>query len=358
MKQSYLLLLCCAPLAAFAQTTQTRVYGTVDAAVVGEGGCKLACPHTRLSSGVESGSRLGFTGREDLGGNTSAIFTVEAGILNDTGQSDQNGRLFGRQAFVGLDGPAGMLTLGRQYNFVYETLTDVADPFHGGMAGSAANLVGYSVKRYDNAIKYLTPRLNGLRAGAIYSFGESPYNSAINRAYGLTIGYARGAANLSVSYQRKNNLIDGNGPAPAADQSGRNVLVAANVNFGTFTGYAALGRSKGEGSSPWDMSNPYGVALMQNTPSSDSRDALIGIAVPRGAFTFLASFVRKDDLSPLNQDAHQLAVGMTYTFSPRTDLYMSLARIHNRNGAAYTVGNATEAGHGDRAVNIGIRHAF
>jgi predicted porin len=81
-----------------------------------------------VDSGLATGSRLGVRGREALGGGTAAVYTVEAGILNDTGVSDQNGRLFGRQAFVGLEGPLGRVTLGRQYNLVYETLTDVADP--------------------------------------------------------------------------------------------------------------------------------------------------------------------------------------------------------------------------------------
>ena len=348
------------PLTAMAQTSApspVTVYGTLDAGIVAEGGCAGNCPHTRLSGGVESGSRLGIKGREDLGGNTSAVFTVEAGILNDTGQSDQNGRLFGRQAFIGLVGPLGALTLGRQYNLVYDTLTDVADPFHGGMAGSAANLVGYTVKRYDNSVKYVSPRLHGLTASAIYSFNESPSNSATNRAYGLTIGYANGPANLSVSYQRKDNPVDAVGTMPIADLSARNVLVAANFNFGPFIGYAAYGHSKGEGSSPWDMSNPYG-AVTTSTPSTNSRDVLFGLAVPRGPVTWLASYIHKDDRTLLNQDAHQIAVGVSYAFSRRTDIYGSFAKIQNRNGAGYTVGNATEAGHGDRALTIGLRHSF
>lgn len=338
-------------------SSSVTVYGTLDAGLVAERGCTVNCASTRLSSGVESGSRLGIRGREDLGGNTSAIFTLEAGVLTDTGASDQNGRLFGRQAYLGLDGPMGALTLGRQYNLVYDTLTDVADPFHGGMAGSAANLVGYTVKRYDNSVKYMSPRLHGIVAGAIYSFGESPYNSRTNRAYGLTIGYANGPANLSVSYQRKDNPVDAAGTMPIADLSARNVLVAANFNFGHFTGYAAYGHNKGEGSSPWDMSNPYG-ALAMTTPSTDSRDVLFGVAVPMGRVTWLASYIHKDDRSLLDRDAHQIAVGLSYALSKRTDVYGSVAKIQNRNGAGYTVGNATDAGHGDRALTIGLRHSF
>jgi predicted porin len=347
------------PLTAAAQApSSTEVYGLLDAGVVAERGCTGDCTRTRIDSGVASGSRLGVRGREDLGGGTSAVYTLEAGILNDTGASDQNGKLFGRQAYVGLDGPLGLVTLGRQYNLVYETLTDVADPFHGGTAGSAANLVGYSNKRYDNTIKYQSRRSrSGFIGSAIYSFGESPYNSKVNRAYGATLGYAKGAANLSVTHQRKENMLDATGTTPPVDQSARNTLVAANFDFGRFVGYAAYGHSKGDGSSPWDMSNPYG-AVAQSTPSNNSRDVLVGIAVPMGATTWLASYIRKDDRSLADRDANQIAIGANYALSRRTDFYAAFAKIQNRNGAAYSVGNASSAGRGDRAINVGMRHAF
>ncbi|QJD92292.1 porin [Duganella dendranthematis] len=355
MKPAFLTLALIAPLSALAQT---EVYGVVDAGVVADGGCRSDCAHTRVDSGVSSGSRLGVRGREELGSGTAAVYTVEAGFLNDTGVSDQNGRLFGRQAFVGLDGPLGLVTLGRQYNLVYTTLTDVADPFHGGMAGSAANLVGYTTKRYDNTIKYTSPRSrSGLIGSVIYSFGESPFNSKVNRAYGATIGYEKGRVNLSLTHQRKDNLLDATGTTPAVDQSASNSLVAANVDFGRFVGYAAYGHSKGDGSSQWDETNPYG-AVAQRDPSTNSRDVLLGVAVPMGATTLLASVIHKDDRGLANRDANQIAIGASYALSKRTNIYTSVAKIQNRNGAGYTVGNASNRGSGDRAVNIGLKHAF
>jgi predicted porin len=355
MKPAFLTLALIAPLSALAQT---EVYGVVDAGVVADGGCRSDCAHTRVDSGVSSGSRLGVRGREELGSGTAAVYTVEAGFLNDTGVSDQNGRLFGRQAFVGLDGPLGLVTLGRQYNLVYTTLTDVADPFHGGMAGSAANLVGYTTKRYDNTIKYTSPRSrSGLIGSVIYSFGESPFNSKVNRAYGATIGYEKGRVNLSITHQRKDNLLDATGTTPAVDQSASNSLVAANVDFGRFVGYAAYGHSKGDGSSQWDETNPYG-AVAQRDPSTNSRDVLLGVAVPMGATTLLASVIHKDDRGLANRDANQIAIGASYALSKRTNIYTSVAKIQNRNGAGYTVGNASNRGSGDRAVNIGLKHAF
>jgi len=359
MKPFLITLALTAPLTAMAQApSPVEVHGVLDAGVVAERGCSGDCAKTKVDSGIASGSRLGVRGREDLGGGTSAVYTLEAGILNDTGASDQGGKLFGRQAYVGLDGPLGLVTLGRQYNLVYETLTDVADPFHGGMAGSAANLVGYTTKRYDNTVKYKSPRSrSGLIGSLIYAFGESPYNSKVNRAYGGTLGYTKGAVNLSVTHQRKENMLDATGTTPPVDQSARNTLVAANVDFGRFTGYAAYGHSRGDGGSQWNMDNPYG-AVAQSMPTDNSRDVLVGVAVPMGATTFLASYIKKDDRGLADRDANQIAVGFSYAMSKRTDWYAAIAKIQNRNGAGYTVGNASNNGRGDRAVNVGLRHSF
>src|SRR3954463_15282072 len=69
---------------AFAQSSVT-LYGVVDAALAyykGEGvGHKLM-----LISGGNQQSRVGFRGREDLGGGLYATFELEAGLNNDSGQ--------------------------------------------------------------------------------------------------------------------------------------------------------------------------------------------------------------------------------------------------------------------------------
>jgi predicted porin len=356
-------------LAAMAQAqTAVNVYGLLDAGIVAERGCDN-CASTKMSSGVASGSRLGITGSEGLGDDVNAVFTLEAGLQVNNGRSDQsghaeqngsldqNGRLFGRQAYVGLDSRYGALTLGRQYNLEYQALTDVADPFQGGMAGTATNLVGYTSRRYDNTVKYVTPTMNGLSAAALYSFGETRYSSVTNKAYGATVGYADGPVTLSVAYQRKYSMVDATAVVPAADNSARNTLVAANFNFGPAIAYVGYGHNKGQDSSAWDLDNPYG-ALAQNNPSTDSRDALVGVAVPRGAMTYLASYIHKDDRSLMNQDADQVAVGVTYAMSKRTGIYAAYAKIYNKNGAAYTVGNEGERGRGTSAINVGLRHAF
>ena len=54
------------------------------------------------TGGGLSGSRWGLRGTEDLGGGNSALFVLESGFGLDDGRSQQGGRLFGRQAYVGL----------------------------------------------------------------------------------------------------------------------------------------------------------------------------------------------------------------------------------------------------------------
>src|SRR5699024_2873316 len=65
----------------------------------------------------QAGSRWGLKGTEDLGNGLRAEFMLEGGIDVTTGTSNQGGRLFGRQAWLGLAGDSwGALRFGRQHN--------------------------------------------------------------------------------------------------------------------------------------------------------------------------------------------------------------------------------------------------
>ena len=92
--------------------------------------------------------------------------------------------------------------------------------------------------------------------------------------------------------------------------------------------------------------------------SRDSSDVLVGATVPMGSHLLLASTIDKNARMAANQDARQLALGYRYLLSRRTGIHTVYSRITNRKGAPYTVGNATEGGTGDRAFNLGLRHAF
>lgn len=340
--------------AASAQTSAT-IYGIVDAGFVAESG-GAAGNLRKLTSGVASGSRLGFKGTEDLGGGMKALFLLENGFNADTGTLGQGGALFGRQAYVGLGSGFGTVLLGRQYTPQYLTLA-FADPFGTGMAGDAANIMpnsGNAASRMDNTIKYVSPDLSGFSGEVAYGFGEVADDNTAARQYGLAVGYKGGPLAVRLGYHNRNNdtaTVKGTSDA-------KNTLLAGTYDFGIAKAHLAYGHNKGTNSSPLrNATNPFG-SLVAPTPSIDSRDALIGVTVPFGPHTVLASYVRKDDKAAPNQDANQWAVGYRYALSKRTDLYTAYARIKNKNGAGYTVGSAIEAGSGNKAFNLGIRHAF
>jgi predicted porin len=138
----------------------------------------------------------------------------------------------------------------------------------------------------------------------------------------------------------------------------KNTVLTALYDFGVLKAHAAYGVDKGLNSAlPRNLGNPFGYAAAP-TPTTDSNVLLLGVSVPKGAGTWLASWIRKDDKTGFNQDARQLAAGYRHYLSKRTDVYVVYAAIRNRNGAGYTVGSAIEGGSGDRAFNLGLRHAF
>ena len=86
--------------AAQAQSSVT-LYGLIDAGITYTNN-QQGHSNWQMTSGQVNGSRFGLRGSEDLGGGLKAIFTLENGFSIANGTLGQNGRLFGRQAFVGL----------------------------------------------------------------------------------------------------------------------------------------------------------------------------------------------------------------------------------------------------------------
>lgn len=340
--------------AASAQSSVT-VYGIVDTGIAIENGGSTGSV-SKLTSGMASGSRLGFKGSEDLGSGLSAFFLLESGINVDTGSSGQGGLMFGRQAYVGLKGDFGTLSAGRQYTPEYLTLA-FADPFVTGMAGDAANIMpnsGNGASRMDNTVKYVTPAYNGLTAELAYGFGEVAGDTSASRQIGASLGYASGPFAIRLGYHNRNNDT----ATSKNTEDGKNTLLAATYDFGVAKAHLAYGVNKGLNSSPLrNTSNPFGSAIAP-VASTDSTDLLLGVSVPIGNNKLLASYIHRNDRTAKAQDANQFAIGYVYAMSKRTDLYVSYAKIDNKNGAGYTVGSAIEAGSGDKALQMGIRHNF
>lgn len=334
-----------------ARAQTVKIYGIVDAAIVGERGGKDGSL-TKLSGGAASTSRIGFKGEESLGGGLSAFFTLETGLKLDSGQVDAAGSIFNRQALVGLKGSFGAVALGRQYTPYHHTLVQVIDPFSTGYAGTAKNLFPHSGSniRTSNTISWASPDMRGLDLELFYSAGEQSDASA-KRQFGGSIGVERGPLTLRLAYNSKN------GDAATGFARSRNTLLGAQYRLGSVTLHAGYGIDRGPEASPLaNPNNPYGGVLP--TASTDGRELLLGLSAALGPGKLMASVMHKDDRTSFNQDAGAWGIGYVYALSKRTGLYAAYGHVRNRNGAGYTVNNNTEAGSGNTGYNLGLRHSF
>ena len=164
-----------------------------------------------------SGPRWGLRGKEDLGDGLHAVFQLESGFDSRNGRSLQGGRLFGRQATVGLlNARWGELRLGRQYNAATRYFLDMLGPAFGGFSllhtGYGLGMTSASFPRYDNQIFYQTPSMGGIKAAAGYAFSvndtrnaETGYATANNtRAITAALQYARGPLSAFLGYDQLN----------------------------------------------------------------------------------------------------------------------------------------------------------
>ncbi|MBC3883575.1 porin [Undibacterium griseum] len=336
--------------AALAQSAVT-MYGVMDVGVsVDQGGINGSS--VRLTSGMATQSRWGFRGTEDLGQGMSAFYVLEGGVHADTGGSTQNGTLFGRTSVVGLSNTLGTVSLGLQDTPYFTTLNTVVDPLRNGIARSN-NLMAATGFRAGNSILVRSASFGGYSADLMYAAGEISGDVHAASAIGGSFGYSQGPWNWRVAYHLKNN---DNASIKNTD-SARNFLIGANYDFGAAKLYFGYAIDRGPNSAALNnTAASFGGAAP--VASTDSTDLLLGVSVPFGASTVVASYIRKDDKTTLNQDAQQYALAYMYALSKRTDIYTSYALIRNQNGAAYTEGNSEEPGLGNKQFTIGMRHRF
>jgi predicted porin len=320
---------------ASAQNTDASAAGA-GAGVARETACTKGCAAPLGEAGGKRTPAQGNAAAKNPG-DAPAIFTLE------TVQE--------AQARQSAESQAQALTVGRQYNLEFLALTDVGDPFHGGLAGSGTGAAG--ARRTDDSVTYQR-NFNGFTAGSSWGKGDID-GSPSGRAWGMTVGFNAGPFTIRAAHQNRNVTKITRYDQVGISMAAKNSIVAANLRFGWGTAYAAYSASRGWGSSPlFNPDNPYGAGIT-TIASTDSRDVLAGVAVPLGhATTLLASYIRKNDRDPANRDARQMAIGATYAVSRKMDFYAAYSHIRHLSG----VRDPSVGTGGGGAVNVGMRRAF
>ena len=345
-----------------AQSSVT-VYGILDTAVeymnhVGPEGTGL----TRMPNLTGSvPSRVGFRGRDDLGGGLSVGFTLEMGLSPDSGALNQGGRGFGRQSFVSLNGDWGSIGLGRQYTMLFWSTHD-ADVIGSGLH-SIASLDNYFPNaRADNALSY-KGSFSGLTVGATYSFGRDAVNAGPSPA-GTNCAGENGSDKSAC--REWSALVKYDAPAWGA-------ALAHDAQRGGAGAFGGLNKSSM--SDTRTMLNGYvkfsGVKVGAGYMRRDNDGYLksprndlwfVGVSYPVGQWALDAQYYQLKYKS--NDDKGQLMVlRSTYKLSKRTAAYASLGYMKNSGNAAFGASSAQAGGQPMPGVNqtgfgMGLRHSF
>jgi predicted porin len=347
---------------AHAQTNVT-MYGIIDTAVEAYNHANAAGQSVVRMPSLAGGmfpSRFGFRGTEDLGGGLNAIFTLENGLQPDTGGLNQGGRLFGRQAWVGLSGQWGALTAGRSYNMLYLSTFDV-DPFGPSTYGLGALDPFIPNARHDNSLSY-KGSFNGVTLGATYSLGrdtsaaggpsgtncagESAADKQACREVSAMLRYDAPAAKYGavLAYDRLNGGANAANGLTSSNLSDARLHLAGYFNLDKWKFGAGWLHRKNEGSATQPTSNlAYIDAAYRITP----------LVTVDGQ---LARLDYKD--SP--NDSTQFLLRAMLDLSKRTTAYVAGGYIRNQGTAAVALssGGSVGAGMSQTGVLTGIKHTF
>ncbi len=310
--------------AAHAQSSVT-LYGIVDVGIGGDsnGGNGITGgdgdSQYGMLSGVQSGSRWGLRGSEDLGNGLRANFQLESGFDVTNGRSLQGSRLFGRQAWAGLSGAWGEVRAGRQVTVAADYFA-FTDPFGTGFgaAGAQNTFSSNATNRVDNTIAYFSPSFSGFQAGVGYSFNQTggvAHSDDQNNLVSVGLKYANGPLAAALTYDR---AILGEDTLWHADTDGHDpysVQLGGSWDFNVVKAYAAASYTK----------HGYVTDATFVAPGENIKSYLVGLSAPVGAGSLFGSWQHSNysgDVGPNGDDKRNIySVGYTYNMSKRTNLY-------------------------------------
>ena len=381
-----LLAICMALGAVVAQAQSTvTIYGILDAGYIGnnyKGVANSATTNQTTSSfgqSAQSPSRLGFKGSEDIGGGTSAFFTVETGLTpaSSTASSWNN-----RQSFVGIkQNGIGEFAVGTQYTPVFNSLVltdpgklnDVvgsvlfptpSQPYgntgsapYAAPSSSSGDTDAFTV-RTTNTLTYKSESVNGFRVGAMYTLNNQNQTQTSSttggitnyNGYGLTATYEYEKLLVTAAYQALKSYQSAatlTSPTPAIWSSAgggvntqdNQTYIAGTYDFGILKAYAGWVNRKATdtlNSSYYASRSAQQIGVRGFwTPSIESWASIgNGKVTAYGAGQPTANFV-----------GYQL--GSNYWLSKRTNLYAIFGSTQTN-----TI-DVSANGYG-----VGVRHTF
>lgn len=418
MKKSLLAL---AAMGAFASVAQAQssvtVYGVIDEGYVGSnvrnglGGAVNTTAGTMkgtkggFTSGAESTNRIGLRGSEDLGGGSSAFFTLEMAITPDSGSTTPLVSTT-RQAFVGLKkNGIGAAAIGTQNTVVYDALlasdpTGVNNMMGSLMHTSATNAAialpytsglssdnSYNT-RIGNSLTFKSDKFAGFGARAMVvansttttqtnSGGAGAGVGGQNNVTGAALGidYTWQKLNLTANYQTFKAAANTNaistvptlfgataaGTSGSTNAAGANVqddgqYYAANYDFGVLKAYYQYLNRKATSVSAPTYYNKF-TSQQIGVRSYITPTIEAWAAASMGKYQSMATVVPTGTpYTPGQQNLTAMQLGANYWLSKRTNLYAIYGQAASSNVALTSGSNTSSTNANNYAV--GVRHTF
>lgn len=355
-----------APLA-MAQATggsSVQLYGIVDVGIrhtSNEGPAGNANRSlTQAIGGGMSQSRWGINVTEDLGDGMKAIANLENRFTTDSGTSVQP---YFQQSWVGVQSGFGRITLGRQFNVLFDLVTSTYASYpYSTYFDAYKPEIGFALSaRADNMVKY-TAEYGDFRGSLQYSFDEkSPTGGKTAGGY---LRYAANGLAAGLGYQ--------------------------NFEFGSGKKIDAwtLGGSYRTG--PWYFNTGYGQNKVDSglTPTDYGVLSSLWTVTPNGGFggpAFLLANKREiielgvgyQLTTQLNLGVHYFhakqsgttaaahgnadffTTALDYAFSKRTDAYVEFDHTRLKGDASLNSSAGSANGAKQRnGYTVGLRHRF
>lgn len=330
------------------------------------GGTNAGGYHAESRVSDQSSSVI-FSGSEDLGGGTKAIFQVDNRFSLDLGSFAASGN-----TFVGLAGGFGQVRLGRLDLHYHEanvvgglgrsgSLQSWLAP--GPVSQMNGNVVGIGT-RSANVIAWDSNNMGGVTARVAYSTrpdasegSGAGADGSSDGAWNAAIRWSSGPLTLGASYW--DQKTEGKPASGSNDQVGDNRGIKGWVGY-TF-GAVQVGLIADN--SEWRLT--AGENMTKRTAFA------VPLTFKSGNETFVASFAKMGKqsggaASQVNDatDASAIAIGWDHAMSKRTSVGAYYTKLDNKANATYDLfaiglsGTATAAGEDATQIYFGIAHTY
>ena len=344
----------------------------------------LSTKQTGIGEGSWAGSRIRFSGTEDLGGGMKANFWIEQGIAPSDGggfnyRNTGNGPQFlsgtgmatsgqNRQSYVGASGGFGEVRLGRVYAASYDMYTN-SGQINGEYTGTSQ--ASFALFNRTKAINYISPEFaGGLKYYGTYGGRETEaestestedqitgYKTRLERAMSHRLTFNSGAFRAGISTEMLTQQFTANAATSAANVFGVTTAVPTVTNTNTIdsSNMVLLG---GYNFGAMDLGVLIGTKTQNGSASSTAQTTTklnqFNVKMPMGAAGEIRFTINKqtaDTAGAATQDFSGTFMNYNHNLSKRTKVYVSIGSQRDELG--------TDAlGKVENRSALGLFHSF